>query len=238
MARIERLRTFLTWKAIRKTVKDSDDKEGFVDEADLNDGAVAGPADDAPVSRAKFPTVSFPWDISSVFSEHVAEVSQDDLMDITSSEAALEKLRKNDERTRDMTVAEYATWSEYRHASLTYRKAKRFRDWCGLGVIAENKPNDDVMDILGFLTSEMVQDLTAEALRIQEQDVVRNGQGAMTGFDMALKGKGGLFAEPERVRKAIDEKQVRMAFQRLQERPKKRRALLTGVKSSPTFFLL
>ncbi|GKT65454.1 transcription initiation protein Spt3 [Colletotrichum tofieldiae] len=238
IARVERLRTFLTWKAIRKTVKDSDDKEGFVDEVDLDDGAVAGPADDAPVSKAKFPTVSFPWDISSFFSEHVAEVSQDDLMDITSSEAALEKLRKNDERTRVMTVAEYATWSEYRHASLTYRKAKRFREWCGLGVIAENKPNDDLMDILGFVTSEMVQNLTAEALRAQEQDVVRNGQGAVTGSEMAQKGAGGLFAEPEGVRKAVDEKHVRVAFQRLQQQPKKRRALLSGARPSPSLSLL
>jgi transcription initiation protein SPT3 len=237
-ARVERIRTFLTWKAIRKTVKDSDDKEGFVDEADLDDGAVAGPADDASANRAKLPTVSFPWDISSFFSEHVAHISPDDLLDITSSEAALEKLRKNDVRTRDMTVAEYATWSEYRHASLTYRKVKRFREWCGLGAIVENKPNDDVMDILGFLTSEMVQNLTAEALRVQEQDMVRTGQGAVTGSEIFQKAKGGLFAEPEGARKAVDERHVRTAFQRLQKQPKNSRAFLNGARTSPSLPLL
>ncbi|GKT50053.1 SAGA-associated factor 29 [Colletotrichum spaethianum] len=229
VARVERLRTFLTWKAIRKTVKDSDDKESLVDEAEMDDGVVAGPADDAQANRVKFPTVSFPWEVSSFFSENVAEASQDDLMNITSSEAALEKLRKNDERTRDMTVAEYATWSEYRHASLTYRKAKRFREWCGLGVIVENKPNDDVMDILGFLTSEMVQNLTAEALKVQEQEVVCGGKGSTTGFEMGQQSKTVLFSELEGIRKAIDEKHVRTAFQRLQQRPKKRRALLNEV---------
>lgn len=237
--RIERIRNFLTWKAIRKTVRVSDDKEGIVDEADLDDGAVAVPAGDAPVSRAsitKLPAVSFPWEISYFFSENVAHIIPDDFLDITSSEAALEKLRKNDVRTRDMTVAEYATWSEYRHASLTYRKAKRFRDWCGLGAIAENRPSDDVMDILGFLTSEMVQNITAEAMRVQEQDLVRTRQGAVTGSDIVQMANEGLFAEPEGVRKAIGEQHVRMAFQQLQKRSKKGRAFLNGARSSPSLY--
>lgn len=238
VARTERIRTFLTWKAIRKTVKDSEDKEGLVDEADLDDDAVANPADDAPANRVKFPTVSFPWDISSFFADHVAHISPDDLTDITSSKAALEKLRRNDERTRDMTVAEYATWSEYRHASLTYRKAKRFREWCGLGVTAENKLNDDVMDILGFLTSEMVQNLTAEALSVQGEELVRTGRGAATGSDTVQTGNRGLFADPEGVRRAIGEKHVRMAFHRLQKRPNKGRAFLSRARSSPSLSLL
>ncbi|KAK1470638.1 spt3 [Colletotrichum tamarilloi] len=231
-ARVERLRIFLTWKAIRRTVKDSDEKEGFVDEADLEEN-VAAPTDDAPAGgKAKLPTVTLPWDAASYFSEQVTEASQEDLVEITSNEAALEKLRRNDERTRDMTVAEYATWSEYRHASLTYRKAKRFREWCGLGVIAENKPNDDVMDILGFLTSEMVQKLTAQALKVQKQEALRLGEEtAMTGEDRGLKtGLGGLFAEPEGLRKPVDSRHIRMAFQQLQGRPKKSRALLNGTR--------
>lgn len=240
VARTERIRTFLTWKSIRKTVKDTDDKEGFVDEASLEDADVAGPADDAPANKAKFPTVTFPWDMSSLFSEQVPHVTPDDLVDITSSEASLAKLRRDDERTRDMTVAEYATWSEYRHASLTYRKAKRFREWCGLGAIAENKPNDDVMDILGFLTSEMVQNLTAEALRAQEADLIRGraGQGALPGSEIYHKANEGLFAEPEGVRKAIDEKHIRMAFHRLQNRSRSGRALLNRARTSPSLSLL
>ncbi|EEY19368.1 predicted protein [Verticillium alfalfae VaMs.102] len=44
--RVDRLRTFLTWKAIRKTVKDADDKDALAaadDEPDVDDGAGAGP---------------------------------------------------------------------------------------------------------------------------------------------------------------------------------------------------
>ncbi|KAF9880328.1 spt3 [Colletotrichum karsti] len=231
IARVERLRIFLTWKAIRKTVKDSDDKEGgLLDDADMEEGGGGGPAYDAPAAaavKARFPTITLPWDVSSYFSEQVPE-TQEDMADVVSSEAALEKLRRNDERTRDMSVAEYATWSEYRHASLTYRKAKRFREWCGLGVVAENRPNDDVMDILGFLTSEMVQNLTAGALKVQMRELALvEGSGKET----VENGHGGLFAEPEGVRRPVDVKHVRIAFQQLQGRPKKNRALLNGTKT-------
>ncbi|TDZ62063.1 SAGA complex subunit spt3 [Colletotrichum trifolii] len=223
VARVERLRTFLTWKVIRKTVRDSDEKEGF-EEADLE--ADTGPTDDASANKTKLPTVSLPWEVASFFSEQV-EVEQD-ISDLTGNEAALEKLRYNDERTRHMTVAEYATWSEYRHASMTYRKAKRFRDWVGLGVIAEHKPNDDVMDILGFLTSEMVQKLTAEALKVQQMEDghLKSSRSPETRGD----DRQGLFERKETQRKSIDVRHVRMAFQRLQGRTKQRRALLNGTR--------
>ena len=44
-------------------------------------------------------------------------------------------VRKADERTSDMTREEYVTWSEYRQASFTYRKGKRFREWAGFGIV-------------------------------------------------------------------------------------------------------
>ncbi|OLN94133.1 SAGA complex subunit spt3-like protein 2 [Colletotrichum chlorophyti] len=235
--RVERLRTFLTWKAIRKTVKDSDDKEGLIDEADALDDGETGPADEAPTNKTRLPTVSLPWDVSSFVSEQVADMSQDDVVGVTNSEAVLEKLRKNDERTRDMTVAEYTTWSEYRHASLTYRKAKRFREWVGLGVIAENRPNDDVMDILGFLTSEMVQKLTAEALKVQEQELLTIKKRDIASMKGSEKNPGGLFAPPEGVRVPVDVRHVRMAFQRLQGKSRPTRALLNGTKLPRSFGL-
>lgn len=207
-----------------------------------DDDDAGAAADEAPAtgSRAKFATVSFPWEISSYFAGHVAHITPDDLADVTSSAAALEKLRKNDERTRDMTVAEYATWSEYRHASFTFRKAKRFREWCGLEGIMEgtsSKPSEDVMDILGFLTSEMVQNLTAEALRVQQRVLGCAGRCPGAGSEVVRNTDGGLFAEPEGVRRAIEERHVRMAFQRLQERPKGR-GFMRGPRTSPSLSLL
>lgn len=69
-----------------------------------------------------------------------------------------------------MTAEECATWSECRSASFTYRKKKTFRQWCGLGVLADHRAKDDVLEILGFLTSEWVQALTEEALNIKSQE--------------------------------------------------------------------
>lgn len=209
-----------------------------MDDDDDDDVAAADEAPATPTkANLKFATVSFPWEISSYFADHVSHITPDDLADVTSSAAALEKLRKNDDRTRDMTVAEYATWSEYRHASLTYRKAKRFSEWCGLSQFIENKPGEDVMDILGFLTSEMVQNLTAEALRVQQRELGRAGPGPMAGSETVQKGNGGLFAEPEGIRRAIEEKHIHIAFQRLQERPKGR-VIMSGARRSPSLFLL
>ncbi|KAF6807625.1 spt3 [Colletotrichum sojae] len=227
-ARVDRLRTFLAWKAIRRTVKDADDKDAFPDE-DMDAPAPEDPPSSAPAGKAKFPTVLLPWDVSSFFPEHPLD-ADDDAGSGSSSSAALEKLRRNDERTRDMSVSEYATWSEYRHASLTYRKAKRFREWCGLGVVAENRPGDDVMDILGFLTAEMVQALTAEALVVQRLEMARRTGRRDRGEDSEGGEGRGLFSAPEGAREPVGERHVRMAFQKMQGRTKKSRALLNGTR--------
>src|SRR6201992_2643991 len=69
-----------------------------------------------------------------------------------------------------MTKEGYVTWSEYRQASFTFRKGKRFKEWAGFGIVTDSKPSDDIVDILGFLTFEMVQTLTEEVLKIKEQE--------------------------------------------------------------------
>ncbi|KAL9949490.1 hypothetical protein ACHAP6_002980 [Verticillium nonalfalfae] len=233
--RVDRLRTFLTWKAIRKTVKDADDKDALAaadDEPDVDDGAGAG-------AIKAIPAVHLPWDLASFFAEQPPD--SDDAATATAADAltsgaSLEKLRRDDERTRTMTVDEYATWSEYRHASFTWRKVKRFRAWAGLGVIADHRAGDDVLDVLGFVTSEMVKRLTAEAMAVQ----AREGLGvhvvavaAATATATAAREKttaGGLFGGARGEREAVAARHVRVAFQRLQCVPKKRRALLVGTR--------
>ncbi|KAF3343435.1 Hybrid signal transduction histidine kinase J [Verticillium dahliae VDG2] len=52
--RVDRLRTFLTWKAIRKTVKDADDKDALAaadDEPDVDDTAGASAIKAIPAAR-------------------------------------------------------------------------------------------------------------------------------------------------------------------------------------------
>src|SRR4051794_13038114 len=74
-----------------------------------------------------------------------------------------------------MTREEYVHYSECRQASFTYRKAKRFREWANMSAYIDMKPNDDIIDILGFLTFEMVSTLTETALRVK-QDLDTNSQ--------------------------------------------------------------
>ncbi|KAH8821815.1 transcription initiation factor IID, 18kD subunit-domain-containing protein [Xylogone sp. PMI_703] len=235
-ARVSRLRTFLGWKSIRKTVKDSDDK---IDGADLaavdNDALNAATATESieePLAKKeRGPTISLPWDIASFYG---GGILPGDTEDDEPNEMALDKLRKADERTQNMTVEEYATWSEYRHASFTWRKAKRFRQWSGLGVIAENKPADDILDILGFLTSEMVQTLTVEALAVQSQESIWKQQIQAGEGSSKLSSIQGIFTTSEISRTPCQPRHIRQAFENLQKRPRKGRAMPNWVRAPQT----
>ncbi|KAI0478507.1 TFIID-18kDa-domain-containing protein [Xylariaceae sp. FL0804] len=250
--KVSRLRTFLSWKDVRKSAKDSDEKGG---EADLGVGAdeAGGPAG-PPVEEAaksknsnKKAKVKLPWEPSSFYSQEVPErEDEEDEEEEEMNHITLQRLNKADERTKAMTKEEYVTWSEYRQASFTYRKGKRFREWAGFGIVTDSKPSDDIVDILGFLTFEMVQTLTEEALKIKEQeDLVkeRAGGGAGTGGAGGGGGEGaattkkrklaqGLFDPPSEGRTPVEPRHIQEGFRRLQARPKKARAMLnkTGLR--------
>jgi transcription initiation protein SPT3 len=234
------LRTFLSWKDVRKNVKDSDDKGG---EADIGTGdepvgvvAGAGPVDTS--KKNKKAKVGLPWEVPSLYSQEVPE--RDDEEDEDEEEmnyATIQRLKKADERTKAMTKEEYVTWSEYRQASFTFRKGKRFKEWAGFGVVTDSKPNDDIVDILGFLTFEIVQTLTEEALKIKEQeDLYKDKSGAEEQGNKKRKAVTGLFDPPSEGRTPIEPRHVQEAFRRLQVRPKKSRAMRNfsrGVNRGP-----
>ncbi|KFY22102.1 hypothetical protein V493_06845 [Pseudogymnoascus sp. VKM F-4281 (FW-2241)] len=232
-AKVSRLRTFLSWKDVRKNVKDSDDKGN---EADIGTGdepvaAVAGPIDVS--KKNKKAKVGLPWDIASLYSQEVPERDdEDDEEEEEMNYATLQRLKKADERTKAMTKEEYVTWSEYRQASFTFRKGKRFREWAGFGTITESKPNDDIVDILGFLTFEIVQTLTEEALRIKEQEDLYKEKTGVEDQDQGKKRKviNGLFDQPAVGKSPVEPRHVQEAFRRLQVRPKKYRAMLSGTR--------
>ncbi|OLN88013.1 SAGA complex subunit spt3-like protein 1 [Colletotrichum chlorophyti] len=234
-AKVSRLRTFLSWKDVRKNVKDSDDKGG---EADLGAGedpsggvVPGGPVDDA-AKKNKKAKVGLPWEPSSYYSQEVPE--RDDEEDEEEEEMnfiTLQRLRKADERTKAMTKEEYVTWSEYRQASFTYRKGKRFREWAGFGIVTDSKPSDDIVDILGFLTFEMVQTLTEHALKVKEQeDLFKAQNGGDNAGSKKRKVATGLFDPPSEGRSPIEPRHIQEAFRRLQQRPKKTRAMLNGTR--------
>ncbi|KAF1984316.1 TFIID-18kDa-domain-containing protein [Aulographum hederae CBS 113979] len=241
-AKLARLRHFLQWKDVRKNVKDSSDDKGGDAGADIAGGAddlgadVAGPADPPGIKKnvAKKARVDLVWDVPSFFSEQVpARDDEEDEEEEEMNYATLQRLKMADERTKNMSREDYMHWSECRQASFTFRKGKRFREWAGFGVITEAKPNDDIIDILGFLTFEIVQTLTEEALKVkQAEDNYKKLSGqAMSGKEEAegkrkRKREVSLFDWPEEEREPVGVGHVREAFRRLQRTPNKQRAML------------
>jgi transcription initiation protein SPT3 len=231
-AKISRLRTFLQWKDVRKNVKDSEDKTGgdaadLGAEADIPGVGATGPDMTKKAKRAK---VELVWDVPSYFSEIVP--ARDDVEDEEEEEmnfATLQRLRNADERTKNMTREEYVHWSDCRQASFTFRKGKRFREWAGFGVITDSKPNDDIIDILGFLTFEIVQTLTEEALKVKDAEDLYKKSTGLSGEDNQTrkrKRERGLFDQPEEAREPVQPSHVREAYRRLQRPNQKSRAML------------
>ena len=232
--KVSRLRTFLSWKDVRKNVKDSDDKGADADLAGGDDpggGVVPGGPDADTAKKNKKAKVGLPWDPASFYSVEVPE--RDDEEDEEEEEMnyiTLQRLRKADERTKAMTKEEYVTWSEYRQASFTWRKGKRFREWAGFGIVTDSKPSDDIVDILGFLTFEMVQTLTEVALRVKEQEEVARAQSGGADNDGSKKRKRqqGLFDPPSEGKTPVEPRHVQEGFRRLQQRSKKYGAMLNS----------
>lgn len=239
--KVSRLRTFLSWKDVRKSAKDSDEKGGDADLGVADDpagGVMPGGAGPSGVEEAakknKKAKVKLPWEPSSYYSQEVPECEDDeDEEEEEMNSITLARLQKADDRTRVMTREEYVTWSEYRQASFTYRKGKRFREWAGFGIVTDSKPSDDIVDILGFLTFEMVQTLTEEAIKIKEhEDLWKERSGGENGGSTTKKRKlaRGLFDPPSEGKTPVETRHIQEAFRRLQSRPKKARAMLNGTR--------
>jgi transcription initiation protein SPT3 len=236
--KVSRLRTFLSWKDVRKSAKDSDEKGGDADIGVADDAAGgvmpggAGPAVEEAAKKNKKAKVKLPWEPSSFYSQEVPERDDDeDEEEEEMNSITLARLRKADDRTRVMTREEYVTWSEYRQASFTYRKGKRFREWAGFGIVTDSKPSDDIVDILGFLTFEMVQTLTEEAIKIKEQeDLWKERSGNENAGTKKRKLAQGLFDPPGEGKTPVETRHIQEAFRRLQARSKKSRAMLNWTR--------
>ncbi|KAJ3998031.1 transcription initiation factor IID, 18kD subunit-domain-containing protein [Lentinula boryana] len=167
--KVNRLRTYLSWKDVRKHAKDSDNAAGGggVEEA-LEDGA-----DDKLAAKAQKITIKLPWEITTLYSEVLRQSGrededEEDEDDIEAHEASIQRLKEADDATRQMTREEYQHYADCRQATFTYRKAKRFREFLNLPSHLDLRSNDDTVDIVGFLAFEMVRSLTLAGLSVKK----------------------------------------------------------------------
>ena len=142
--------------------------------------------------------------------------------------ASLKRLKMADDRTKNMTKEEYVHWSECRQASFTFRKAKRFREWAQITQLCDSRPNDDVVDILGFLTFEIVCSLTEEAMQIKnaeekliQQLIVKAGN---LNKELNKRKRKYLFDKPDELAKPIMPYHIEEAWRRLQSTDFKHKA--------------
>ncbi|ODQ81545.1 hypothetical protein BABINDRAFT_32410 [Babjeviella inositovora NRRL Y-12698] len=238
-AKVNRLRTYLSWKDVRKNAKDQE--SGGLENTDqlLEDEASAqannagkGPAANSQSvinkNMSKKSKIRLPWELQFMFSEQPLDTAADeDQVDEDEKEAivaSMKRLKAADDRTRNMTKEEYVHWSECRQSSFTFRKAKRFREWCGIGVLMDGKPHDDVIDTLGFLTFEMVCSITEEALKVKlaQESYSKNHTEEKGGKE---KRRHYLFDAPDEMAKPIVAKHIEEAWRRLQTVAIKRRAI-------------
>lgn len=168
-AKVNRLRSFLSWKDVRKNAKDAsgDQVEDVVEETNTG-----------KIHRS---IIKLPWELVNQFSDVITKSinGDDESEDEDELEAyndSIQRLKDADDITRAMTREEYVHYSECRQASFTYRKGKRFREWANMSSFVEVKPNDDIVDSLGFLTYEMVSKLTMTAISIKRDLMVAAGK--------------------------------------------------------------
>lgn len=125
-----------------------------------------------------------------------------------------QRLREADEVTKSMTREEYIEFAECRQASFTYKKPKKFRDWLNLGAHIDMRPNDEILEILGFIAWEMVSRLTKTALLVKKDyELIESQKGEDRGDKEKKKSR--LFGGTED-RTPIKPEHVREAYRRMQ----------------------
>ncbi|GBB97540.1 hypothetical protein RclHR1_00300019 [Rhizophagus clarus] len=215
-AKVNRLRTYLSWKDVRKNAKDTggnDAAEEIMEEPNA--------------AKARKMKVKLSWELVNSFSEFLnADSDDEDEEELEAYNDSIQRLKDADEITRAMTREEYVHYSECRQASFTYRKAKRFREWANMSAYIDMKPNDDIIDILGFLTFEMVSTLTETALRVKrdldkDQMIHNKSLNRPKGmFEDELENRDVyLFSSPPSEQTALRPSHIHEAFRRLQMLP-------------------
>ncbi|KAK6198500.1 transcription initiation factor IID, 18kD subunit-domain-containing protein [Scheffersomyces amazonensis] len=236
-AKVNRLRTYLSWKDVRKNARDQEGggTESLIEGDAASGGAGGGAqANDSSkmLSRYKKSKIRLPWELQFMFSEQHLETAEEseqvDDEEKAATIASLKRLKMADDRTRNMTREEYVHWSECRQASFTFRKAKRFREWAQMAQLCDSRPNDDVIDILGFLTFEIVCSLTEEAMQIKNSEEklnqIKSEKEKSQNPGQQQKKRKYLFDKPDELANPLMPYHVEEAWRRLQSMDFKHKA--------------
>lgn len=235
-AKVNRLRTYLSWKDVRKNAKDQESggTESLIESTEnSNTNSTNNSSNDSSkmLSKYKKSKIRLPWELQFMFSEqHLETVEENEQVDEdekAATIASLKRLKMADDRTKNMTKEEYVHWSECRQASFTFRKAKRFREWASISQICDSRPNDDVIDILGFLTFEIVCSLTEEAMTIKhsEEKLIQQSLTKTINKDLNKRKRKYLFDKPDELAKPILPYHIEEAWRRLQSSDFKHKAI-------------
>ncbi|KAJ3389886.1 Transcription initiation protein spt3 [Lobulomyces angularis] len=189
-SKVNRLRMFLSWKDVRKNSKGGGETkpEDMMEE------------EDAEKPKVKKMKIKFSWDMINSFSNVLSD-DEDEEEDEEGREAyedQVARLKVADEVTKTMSKEEYIYYSDCRQASFTYKKGKRFRDWCNFSSFYENKAKDEIMEILGFLGYEIVSQLTETGLLVKKEWAKIEQEQRKKNFvrDAGLEDKKYLFGKP------------------------------------------
>ncbi|KAH8923917.1 TFIID-18kDa-domain-containing protein [Atractiella rhizophila] len=167
--KVNRLRTYLSWKDVRKKAKDSDNAEAANDLEETLEESIGATGDSLKAKKLK---IKISWDVTNIFTSNIDSDSEDEQDDdeIAAWEDSKKRLKEADELTRNMTKEEYQYYSDCRQASFTYKKSKRFKEFVQFANLLEvQSVNDEVIDVLGFLCYEMVQVLCEAAFRYRKE---------------------------------------------------------------------
>lgn len=185
--KLNRLRLFLSWKDVRKNVKDKEgrtqeltvdelmeDTQGDGDAQDGDDAQMKGQTQQnaTGAARVRRRQIRFSWEPLSAYTGILGAADEDASDDEDQRDAYMDqnaRLKAADEATRNMSHEQYIFYSECRQASFTYKKAKRFRDWSTLSAQVGTRINVDLVDTLGFLAHEMVTEITETALAVKTE---------------------------------------------------------------------
>ncbi|KAH7251018.1 transcription initiation factor IID, 18kD subunit-domain-containing protein [Fusarium tricinctum] len=238
--RLARVQTLIRWRAIRRAANKKSNDSGeidFDDAEDIEDVLGNSIADCLSKKKTETAAALLPWDVDFFFAVQPPGGASNETLLNESSKDSLERLCWADEITENMTAEEYAKYADCRHASFTSRKKERFRKWAGIGVIAEPRKKEDILEITGFLAAEMVKKLTDMALSIQYNELAAQRRKMDQAAPLGER-RFGLFVPIDPERPPVDVRHVRKAFQQTQRRPKRRRVQLHGVANRKTLELI